>query len=203
MNGSRESLNSVCALMSKCDVSWAVCGGWAIDLFLGHQTRAHGDVDVAVLREDQAHLYAFLAQLRWRIEIAHQGELNPWRGERLELPRHGLWCTHQVHKPSFFEVLLNEHDGTHFVFRRAPTIRLELERALLCDASGVRILAPEIVLLFKSKQWEQDRHAHDFKVALPALSSRQRQWLREALSFLYEQHAWLDAIDRHQHDMGR
>jgi hypothetical protein len=32
---------------------WAVCGGWAIDLFLHHVTRPHKDVDFAILRKDQ------------------------------------------------------------------------------------------------------------------------------------------------------
>ena len=33
---------------------WWVAGGWAIDLTLGHQTRKHEDLDVLVLRRDQA-----------------------------------------------------------------------------------------------------------------------------------------------------
>jgi Aminoglycoside-2''-adenylyltransferase len=33
---------------------WWVAGGWAIDLLLGRQTREHGDLDLLVLRRDQA-----------------------------------------------------------------------------------------------------------------------------------------------------
>jgi hypothetical protein len=31
---------------------WWIAGGWALDLFLGYQTRGHGDLDVGVLRCD-------------------------------------------------------------------------------------------------------------------------------------------------------
>jgi len=36
---------------------WWIAGGWAIDLLLGHQSRDHGDhgdLDILVLRRDQA-----------------------------------------------------------------------------------------------------------------------------------------------------
>lgn len=32
---------------------WWIAGGWAIDLHLGRQSRAHADVDVLFLRADQ------------------------------------------------------------------------------------------------------------------------------------------------------
>jgi hypothetical protein len=35
---------------------WWIAGGWAVDLFLGEQTRVHDDVDVAVLRRDEHEL---------------------------------------------------------------------------------------------------------------------------------------------------
>jgi Aminoglycoside-2''-adenylyltransferase len=33
-------------------VPWWIAGGWAIDLFLGRQTREHEDLDVLILRRD-------------------------------------------------------------------------------------------------------------------------------------------------------
>jgi hypothetical protein len=33
-------------------VPWWIAGGWAIDLFLGRETRPHGDLDVGVLRRN-------------------------------------------------------------------------------------------------------------------------------------------------------
>jgi len=31
---------------------WCVAGGWAIDMFLGKQTRPHEDMEIVVLRRD-------------------------------------------------------------------------------------------------------------------------------------------------------
>jgi hypothetical protein len=31
---------------------WCVIGGWAIDLFLGEQTRPHEDLEIAIARSD-------------------------------------------------------------------------------------------------------------------------------------------------------
>ncbi len=36
---------------------WWVAGGWALDLWLGRETRVHQDVDLAILRGDQHKLY--------------------------------------------------------------------------------------------------------------------------------------------------
>ena len=29
---------------------WVLCGGYSIDLFVGHPTRAHGDIDIGIFR---------------------------------------------------------------------------------------------------------------------------------------------------------
>jgi hypothetical protein len=34
-------------LMSGCDRTWFIAGGWAIDLFIGKQTRPHQDLEIA------------------------------------------------------------------------------------------------------------------------------------------------------------
>ncbi len=56
---------------------WWVAGGWAIDLTLGHQTRKHEDLDVLVLRRDQAWVREEL--LGWDVHAADPpGSLRPW-----------------------------------------------------------------------------------------------------------------------------
>ena len=44
---------------------WFVAGGWAIDLFLGRETRNHQDIDIAIFREDQFELRRHLANWKW------------------------------------------------------------------------------------------------------------------------------------------
>lgn len=55
-------------------VPWWIAGGWALDLFLGRQTREHRDLEAGVLRQDCARL---LAALRgWEIFEARNGVLS-------------------------------------------------------------------------------------------------------------------------------
>jgi hypothetical protein len=42
----------VAALLAGIDSPWWIAGGWALDLFIGDQTRAHEDLDVGILRRD-------------------------------------------------------------------------------------------------------------------------------------------------------
>src|SRR5687768_15015039 len=77
MQGFEEVLR-VGRLMESFDRPWGICGGWAIDLFLGRVTRRHGDVDVAVLRRDQAAIQEYLTDRGWFLEIAQQGLLTVW-----------------------------------------------------------------------------------------------------------------------------
>jgi len=41
-------------LLAGVGAPWWLAGGWAIDAFVGRVTRVHEDIDVLVLRRDQA-----------------------------------------------------------------------------------------------------------------------------------------------------
>src|SRR5471032_726485 len=75
------SLQHAVAVMNEFSAPWGAAGGWALDLFLGFQSRPHADVDVAILRRDQHHLRA-------RLEGAHvgkviDGHLSPWGADEI------------------------------------------------------------------------------------------------------------------------
>ena len=42
----------VAELLAHVKVDWWVCGGWAVDLWLGRSTRAHADFDVGCWRAE-------------------------------------------------------------------------------------------------------------------------------------------------------
>ena len=71
------ALAPVAELFTPLAITWGFCGGWAIDLFLDRPTRPHKDVDVAILRSDQLHVFAGLRRRGWRLEKAVDGRLIP------------------------------------------------------------------------------------------------------------------------------
>ncbi|HEU5381678.1 MAG TPA: hypothetical protein VFV38_40175 [Ktedonobacteraceae bacterium] len=55
-------------------IPWWIAGGWALDLFLGVQTREHEDLDVLFLRRDHHEIRARLQG--WDVQEAYP-ELLP------------------------------------------------------------------------------------------------------------------------------
>jgi hypothetical protein len=49
----KEVLAAIAPLMRGFNAPWCVAGGWALDLFLGRITRPHGDLELAIFRQDQ------------------------------------------------------------------------------------------------------------------------------------------------------
>jgi hypothetical protein len=172
---------------------WAVCGGWAIDLFLDRITRPHKDVDFVVLRRDQLLLQKQLLSQGWTLEKAAHGQLIPWlENEWLELPVHIIWCRNSKASPDFIEFLFDDVDGDSFLYRRDRSITFPVEKMIFSSASGIPILAPEIVLLYKSGKPGEDPDAvSDFKNASSRLSKDSRYWLAAALRKINPEHIWL------------
>jgi hypothetical protein len=90
---------------------WCVAGGWALDLFLGRVTRTHADLELAVLREDQASLQGHLAG--WSFEKVVEGRRAEWpASERLALPVHEIHARSVGESRRAIEFLLNERRAT-------------------------------------------------------------------------------------------
>lgn len=185
--------STVLPLIEGFGAPWCVAGGWALDLFLGHATRPHSDVELAVFRQDQARLHEHFDG--WTFTVSVDGRREAWpRGESLELPRHEIHAYSQDEPTRSLELLLNERDGVNWIFRRNPEIVLPLERAIVRTAFGVDALSPEIALLFKAKVPRAKDEA-DFHATVPAMSGSQRQWLRSALLVVDPEHPWVRALD--------
>jgi hypothetical protein len=184
---------AILPLMRSFPATWCVAGGWAIDLLLRRVTRPHGDIELAIFREDQRLLHR---QLRgWHFEKIVDGQRVEWpEGERLELPVHEIHARRIDGPNAVVEFLLNERDGDEWVYRRNSAIRLPVERAIIHSSEGLPMLAPEIVLLFKSKS-PRAKDAADLAATLPALNSRQRGWLSRAIAAAGREHPWLTAIN--------
>jgi len=181
----------IAALMRNFAQPWFVAGGWAIDLYLGRVTRPHKDVEIAILRSDQAHLRAYLAG--WTFRKVANKELQPWPdGEWLELPIHEIHARSDGAAPNALEILVNEGDDREWRFRKNLALTRPMSLAWLRTSDGVPFLAPEIVLLYKaasaSRRPEDDS---DFQVTRDSLDREPRHWLRSALEMHYPAHPWL------------
>lgn len=174
---------------------WYISSGWAIDLFLNRVTRCHYDADVVVARDDQLLLQQYLAERDWRFVTYLEGKAGPWPCHmRLELPRHQV----HAHKQDLMIDLLFT-DLTHGVwrYRRNPSIIQTVERMSHMTADGIRYLAPELVLLFKSKNTgprPRPQDQADFTNVYPLLTAAQRAWLRWALLTTAPEHPWLPLL---------
>jgi hypothetical protein len=172
---------------------WWICGGFALDLFLGYETRRHDDLDVAVLRRDQRALFDYLAG--WELRFATPTHtLEPWDGRRLDPPVHGVWARRPAAPPDTWtcEFLLDEASTDEWAYRRDATVRRPLVD-LGDERDGVPFLHPEIVLLYKSTHLSPKNDA-DFAAVRPHLSGEARRWLRSALETGGGDHPWIAAL---------
>lgn len=172
---------------------WWVCGGSALDLFVGRETRRHDDLDVAVLRRDQARLRSHLHG--WDLRYATpEHTLEAWDGGWLGLPIHGIWARRSANEHAAWacEFLLNEAADDEWVFGRDQRIRRPL--ANIGDKrDGIPYLRPEIVLLYKATEPSPKNEA-DFAAAAPELSNAAMDWLAAALQIIRPNHPWIERL---------
>lgn len=182
------ALEVVRDVMSGFSPPWAIAGGWALELTLGPLRRAHADLDLAAFREDQYVLRAHLAEWHWTYVDA--GQHRPWMlGQWLAHPVHELHAAPHVARRPALEVLLNEREGTDWVFRRDSRVRLPLIRAIQSSPIGLPVLAPEIVLLYKARAPRRADEA-DFTATATRLPASAQAWLAAALSLVHSGHPW-------------
>jgi len=180
------------SILGEFERDWFIAGGWAIDLFLGRQTRPHDDVEIAIFRQDQLALQKVLRD--WNLQKAADGKLSEWKsGVFLELPVHAIHCFNENQDFSFFEVLLNESENGVWQYRRNRQIIKPLSEIYLTNDSGIRFLCPEIVLLYKSKN-PRAKDEQDFRAAFDFLSRESRIWLKNALAITDANHDWLSVL---------
>jgi hypothetical protein len=55
-----EDVLTVARLLDTFPGRWWVAGGWAIDAWIGRATREHEDLEISILREDQASFRSYL-----------------------------------------------------------------------------------------------------------------------------------------------
>jgi hypothetical protein len=172
-------------------VWWAIAGGWAIDLWLGAQTREHHDVEVVVKRQDQLALRAGLVN-EWELRCLDPpgSAWKPWGGERIDLPAFQL----QARSPSCeLDIFLETTRDDYWRFRRNARIERPMSEFTTITAAGIPIVRPEVQLLYMAKSSEP-KNAHDFAVTRPRLDDQAASWLARSLALAHPGHPWLDQL---------
>ena len=182
---------SVAAIMDGVGVWWAVAGGWAIDLWLGEQTRDHHDVEVVVKRCDQRVVHAALTT-DWDLFALDPpgGGWRPWRGAPIHAPAFQLQARSSSGE---FDLFTEEIDETRWHFRRDSRITSGSEEVIVPSASGIPIVRPEIQLLYMAKSTEP-KNQRDFETARPHLTPEAALWLTNALQITLPGHHWIQQL---------
>lgn len=165
-------IEEVTKLMGNMVDEWAVCGGDAIDLFVGKTTRLHKDMDIAVFWNDREQIIDSFLNTGWRIFEPDNGLLREILSIQDDLcTEDNLWCikansnsyeirniydnfyeitTERKHQDimDFIELLLNRKEDDLFLYKRNPSINLS--NAIHYTKENIPYLAPKMVLLYKS-----------------------------------------------------
>lgn len=177
-------------LMQNFTKPWYIAGGWAIDLFIGQQTRDHKDIEIAIYRQDQLTLQRYLSD--WELVKIAAGQKLAWPpGEHLELPIHELHA--RSSNGEKLEILLNEHKNQKWQFRRHLSITRPLGQVGMKTNSGIPFLSPEIVLLYKSKN-PRAEDEHDFENTALLLPNQRRAWLKRSIEQYLPGHDWVTLL---------
>jgi len=211
-----QLIEEVNALLQGQDFSYAICGGFALDLFLGYETRAHGDIDILGFWEDREKIVTYMQSKGFCVyEMLGGGKVHRITDIRTQekLRKNIFCCTEDcelvrlydteeqdvfwfefqhigLSTLNYIEFLFNEKTEDEFVYVRDNRVKRELGKAIL-QKNDMSYLAPELCLLFKSTDIEREGYQQDFELAVDKLSQEQRSWFENAMEMLYpEGHKW-------------
>jgi Aminoglycoside-2''-adenylyltransferase len=180
------------SVLEGVDARWYVAAGWALDLFLGDETRDHDDLEIGV----SAHEYDAIAERlsSHGLELFVVGGGLAWPPtETARAAHHQTWARDRDTGSWRVDVMREPSDDGSWVFRRDPGIRLPAASVVARTSAGIPYAQPEIVLLFKAKG-ARPKDESDFVRVLPHLDERRRRWLRDALALVHPGHAWIEVL---------
>ncbi|MFB6665007.1 nucleotidyltransferase domain-containing protein [Streptomyces parvus] len=166
---------------------WCVAAGWALDLFRGRQTRAHGDIEIAVpagrFPEVRRRFPGYV------FDAAGSGRIWEDAAPDVLAAVHQTWVRDPATGDYLLDVFREPHDGDTWICRRDGSIRRPYDEIVHHTRDGIPYLAPELVLLFKAKHARPKDQA-DFDATLPYLSPEQRTSLARLLDRVHPGHPW-------------
>lgn len=190
-----DAPRDVVELFRPAGFRWWLSGGHALELHVGRAWRVHDDIDVGITRSDAGGLLEVLHG--WDIHIGAAGVLTPWDGGLLDADRsqNNLWCRPAPASPWSIDVTVGDGDEHEWVYRRDPRIRRRWSDAVLTAFDGTPYLAPELQLLFKSKN-VRPKDDVDAVTVIPLLEPGRRAWLG---GHLPADHPWQTVVAGTEH----
>ena len=197
---------------------YAVCGGFAIDLFLGYESRKHGDIDILAYWKDRNAIIEYMQSKGYEVfEMLGGGKCHRITDINNQMyQKRNIFCSKdncelvQLWETSeedilfidfkhigqtnlnYVEFLFNDKSDTDFLYARNHDVRRTLDKAVLF-ADDMPYLAPEICLLYKSTDITREGYQHDYEKAFEKMSDDQRDWLNRALNIMFpDGHRWIN-----------
>lgn len=170
------SVKEAVRLFMDAPFRWWIGGGHALELHVGDLRRTHDDLDIGICRHQAPQAYGWLKG--WEMHVAAAGRLSRWDGSPLRADRYenNVWVRRSSDSPWAFDLTVGEGNEGEWIYRRDASVNRPWETAVLRTRSGVPYLAPELQLLFKSKDLRPKDHA-DAERVIPVLDDRERLFL--------------------------
>jgi len=195
---------------------YAICGGFALDLFTGKNIRKHSDIDICVFAKDKNVIFSFIKENAWTVyEFCGGGIVrlvnstdDCQSGRNLMCLKDGCelvefypydrgenYFSHKfletgIKSFNYLEFLFNVAVDEGFVFDRNPSICREMSKAIL-KKDGIPYLSPELVLLYKSEDIDRHGYQLDYDEAIQKMNDEQIDWFNYSLDILYpDGHVW-------------
>lgn len=173
---------------------WYVVAGWAIDLYLGAQTRHHDDIEIGVPAKGFAAVRTALASFGCDVVGSTDGGgSRRWPLDSPAFDEHFQTWFRDPAGTYHLDVFRDPHEGDTWCCRRRLSIRRAYDDVVLVTDDGIPYMAPEIVLLFKAKP-NRPKDRADLAAVRPHLSETQVAWLHASLAIVHPHHAWLTEL---------
>jgi len=182
------SLVNICMKLKEMD--WILAGGYALELFYGAAYRPHGDIDIIIKRKQRNQLLKYFEN--HLLFIAFKGELTPFNKDKFyKKPLQDIWVLSEDKQYWCLQIMLVDEVAGNWTYKRNSLIQLPFE-AIYFQQEGIKILKPEIQLLYKSKNIRA-KDQLDFETNYDRLSFKAKEWLKNCLEMCYlEKHIWLN-----------
>ena len=173
-------------------IDWCVVGGWAIDLWLGRETRPHEDLEIAILRDDFAAIRTHLSG--FDLHSVGDGEVR--RLAPTTMPpadKHQNW----VLDPRGERVADGHHDGIRRRANVGVSTRSVDPRAAQPDDRHARRRAVPETGRRAAVQGESGTGKGRSAISRPVcrvLDDAARAWLAEALARAHPDHPWIATL---------